>query len=92
MPEKVAFICVHVEKNDGIYLATSPDLPGLNVCGESLQDVKDDVGPMIERLYKLNTGLDVKAARAVQANDFSVSASNGENMRFWAAPVQQLAA
>lgn len=62
MTDKIAFIGVHITAQEGMFMASSPDLPGLFVCGKSVQDVKADVGPMIERLYKLNQGIEVRAA------------------------------
>lgn len=91
MPEKIAFICVEISEHEGTFFASSPDLPGLNLCGPSKQDVKEDVGPMIERIYKLVHGLKVRVARAVDAKSFD-AATNGDNMRYWASPVEAMAA
>lgn len=92
MPEKIAFICVNVAHREGTYFATSPDLPGLYLCGRSQQDVKEDIAPMIERIYMLNKGLKVRAARAVDAESFDAPKSNGDHMKYWAAPLEAMAA
>lgn len=92
MLEKIAFISVEITQREGAFFACSPDLPGLNLCGKSLQDVKDDVGPMIERLYSMTRGIKVRAARAVDAQSFDTPANNSENMRFWAKHVEAVAA
>lgn len=91
MPKKVAFISIQVTEQDGVFLAQSPELPGLNLCGKSMQDIEADIGTMIERFYSVARGLEVRAARAVDAKSFE-SPSSSESLRYWAAQLDQAAA
>lgn len=88
MPQKVAFISIKVTEEDGIFLAQSPELPGLNLCGKSIQAIEADIGPMIERFYSVAHGLEVRTARAVDAKSFEAPPSNGESLRYWAAQLE----
>lgn len=92
MSETVAFIKVEIKEKDGRYYASSADLPGLHLCGDSLRDVRDDVGPMIERMYLINKGLRVKAAPAADAMSLEVpkapkKSGAGGFFRYWASPL-----
>ena len=64
---KITVINVRVRERNGIFHASCKDLPGLHVCGKRLASVMADVPEVIEKLYKLNEGLDVKVTAAATA-------------------------
>lgn len=89
MPDKIAFICVRLEERDGRYFAFSDDLPGLHLCGSSIDAVRADIGPMIEQMYLLNKHAKVRAQPAVDPQSFEAPEVSANHMRFWATPVRE---
>lgn len=60
----ITVVKVLLAEKDGTFHAHSPDLTGLHVCGTDLDEVDADVPRVIQRLFKLNHGLDVEVRAA----------------------------
>jgi predicted RNase H-like HicB family nuclease len=64
-------IKVELKKEDGIYYASSADLPGLHVCGYTADQTCDSVIEAVAVLLKHNRGMDVRVVPATNnLNEF----------------------
>lgn len=62
---KITVINIQVTERGGIFHASSPDLPGLHVCGKRQASVLADVPEVITKLFKLNNGITVTVQPSV---------------------------
>lgn len=59
-PTRVAVVDVCIKERSGVYYVSSPDIPGLHLCGSDRKALLADAPAAIELLYKLNNNLDVR--------------------------------
>lgn len=50
---------VQVDSRDGCFHAHSKEVPGLHICGSSLEDVLSDLPAAIRHVYKVTKNMDV---------------------------------
>ena len=50
-------------REDGFFVVTSPDLPGLLLCGDDVDVLIEQAQEVIGGLFKLNHGMDVDVVR-----------------------------
>jgi hypothetical protein len=67
MSLEAAFVHVRIRKRAHTFYVACTELRGIHLCGPSLQDVRDDVRPMIERLHRATSGVGVRAVRTAHA-------------------------
>jgi predicted RNase H-like HicB family nuclease len=64
-------IKVEVRNEDGLFYASSVDLPGLHVCGETEDQTCESVIEAAQALLKFNRGMDVRVIPATtDLNEF----------------------
>lgn len=59
MPEAALVVQINIRDEGDHFYAASPDVPGLHVCGLDLPETKKRAAAALQRLFKLNRGLDV---------------------------------
>ena len=63
-------VIVRIEQAGGMYVASSGDLPGLQLASRFQADVEADIPSAIAYLYKANAGIDVQVRRSTRASTF----------------------
>lgn len=75
--DTVLIININLRQRSGYFSASSPDLPGLHVCGETEDRIRESVVLGIKTLFKRNRGLDV-SVRPI-ADSISSFPKNGKS-------------
>ncbi len=57
--ESALILAIRVQKLDDLFYAASPDVPGLHVCGSTVEATLASAKVAIRELFKQNRGLDV---------------------------------
>jgi hypothetical protein len=65
-----AVIELHYVQRSGYLYVTSPDVPGLHLCGSDFRAVCDDVIPAVKTLFKLNRGIEVDVVPETEIDVF----------------------
>ena len=58
--DTVLIVPINVQRLDACYYAASPELPGLHVCGETLDAMMASTLLAVKELFRVNRGLDVR--------------------------------
>lgn len=56
---RITVLCIKFAESDGLVYASSPDLPGLHLCGKSKKAVLADLPEMVKALYRMNNSIEV---------------------------------
>lgn len=70
LSQRIATIQVHVRLDPGAHVATSPDLPGLNVWGRDEAELCARIVAGIKALFRLDRQMDVDVQIAAEVNSF----------------------
>ena len=62
--ESALIVAIRVQKLDGYFYAASPDVPGLHVCGESVEQTLVSAQRAVKALFKTNRRLEVTVMQA----------------------------
>jgi hypothetical protein len=60
--EAAVILRINIQQTSGVFYAASPDLPGMHVCSETEDGLRESVSKAVKRLFKLNRGMDVMVA------------------------------
>lgn len=77
---KNSIVTVNMREEAGLFLASSSDVPGLHVCGETRQKAIDSTTKAIKALFLHNKKMDVKVWLAT--SDDGESGHGPDNPRF----------
>ena len=69
----VTTIKVNISPRTDYLMATSDDLPGLNVCAPSVEQACERIPAAIKLLYKLDHGIEVEVFEATDNRSFPMS-------------------
>lgn len=70
MEDRTVFIVnIAVERRPGYFYAVSHDLPGLHVCGDTEEHMRESVVLAIKTLFKRNRSLDVAVRPVAESID-----------------------
>lgn len=64
---RITVISIKLTESDGLVHASSPDLPGLHLCGKTKKAVLTDLPGMVKALYRLNHSIEVDVESAFDA-------------------------
>ncbi|GAB1389880.1 MAG: hypothetical protein AMXMBFR78_11500 [Rubrivivax sp.] len=62
--EAALIVQVRVQKLDGLFYAASADVPGLHVCGESIEQTIESTLKAVKELFRVNREIDVHVVPA----------------------------
>ena len=62
--EAALIVSIRVQRQDGYFYAASPEVPGLHVCGVSLDQTLVSAQRAVKALFKTNRNLDVIVTQA----------------------------
>ena len=68
--EVAAIVAINVQEVDGYFYAASPDVPGLHVCGQTLEEMMDSAMLAVKELFKVNRKMDVRVAPVADMASF----------------------
>lgn len=74
----VTTINVSLSPRENYLLATSDDLPGLNVCASSVAEACERVPAAIKLLYRLDHGIEVEVFEATDNRSFPMPSASCE--------------
>ena len=57
--ESALIVAIRVQQLDDYFYAASPDVPGLHVCGLTVEQALESARSTVKALFKQNRGLDV---------------------------------
>lgn len=72
MPKK-SVVTVTMRRENGWYIATSPDLDGLIVCHQNLVKFTQEIPACIKLLYKTNLDMDVDVEELTSLDNHDIS-------------------
>lgn len=58
--ESALIVAIRVQKLDDYFYASSQDVPGLHVCGETVEQTLASAKRSVQALFKQNRGLEVQ--------------------------------
>ena len=64
-PDKVIIINIEIRENDGLFIATSHQLPEINVAHPNLHDIYDDLPNIIGAICKDRFGIEMQIIPAL---------------------------
>ena len=62
--ESALILSIRVQKLDDYFYAASPDVPGLHVCGSTVEQALESARHAVKALFKQNRGIDVEVKPA----------------------------